>query len=82
MPEESHSPNAVYVMMNKNGNGIKSIAIYDKDCMKVAEIHPADHKGTGPHYHKWKDGKPDGTAISIGKNSTYSDLLTSTENSL
>lgn len=82
MPEESHSPNAVYVMINKNGNGIKSIAIYGEDCKKVAEIHPADHKGIGAHYHKWKDGEPIGEPIAIGKNSTYSDLLKTIENSL
>ena len=22
------------------------------------EVHTTDHKGLGPHYHKWKDGKP------------------------
>lgn len=27
-PEESHSPNSVYVMFNKDGHGIKSISKY------------------------------------------------------
>lgn len=82
MPEESHSPNAIYVMINKNGNGVKAIAIYDNDCKKIAEIHPADHKGIGPHYHEWKDGEPIGEPIAIDTNPTYSNILTSTENSL
>lgn len=28
------------------------------DGKKIWEIHTTDHKGLGPHYHKWKDGKP------------------------
>ena len=39
MPEESHSPNAIYGMMFKKGNGLKSIAVYDSNCKKVVEIH-------------------------------------------
>lgn len=58
-PEESHSPNSVYVMFNKDGGGIKSISKYGADGKKDYEIHTVDHKGLGPHYHKWHDGKPD-----------------------
>jgi hypothetical protein len=58
MPEESHSPRSIYLMMNKNGEGVKSIAVYDKDCKKVVEIHTADHKGLGVHYHDWDNGHP------------------------
>jgi hypothetical protein len=58
LPEESHSPNSIYVMMNKNGEGIKAIGVYDHDCKKVVEIHTADHKGLGIHYHVWQDGRP------------------------
>lgn len=58
MPEESHSPNAVYAMMNKDGKGLKCIAIYGDDCKKIVEIHTNDHKGLGVHYHDWKDGRP------------------------
>lgn len=57
-PEESHSPNAVYVMFNKNGNGIKSISKYGSDGKKVFEIHTVDHKGLGCHYHPWSGGRP------------------------
>lgn len=57
-PEESHSPNSIYVMFNKDGNGIKSISKYDGDCKKVYEIHTVDHKGLGVHYHPWHNGRP------------------------
>lgn len=58
MPEESHSPNTTYAMVNKDGKGIKSISRYGSDGKKIFEIHTADHKGLGAHYHVWKDGKP------------------------
>jgi len=57
-PEESHAPNSVYVMFNKNGDGIKSVSKYGGDCKKVFEIHTVDHKGLGVHYHPWHDGRP------------------------
>lgn len=57
-PEESHTPNSVYVMFNKDGNGIKSISQYGSDGKKEFEIHTVDHKGLGTHYHPWKDGRP------------------------
>lgn len=57
-PEESRSPNSIYVMFNKDGNGIKSISKYDGDCKKVFEIHTVDHKGMGVHYHPWHNGRP------------------------
>lgn len=57
-PEESHSPNSVYVMFNKDGNGIKSISKYGADGKKEYEIHTVDHKGLGVHYHIWKNGRP------------------------
>lgn len=57
-PEESHSPNSVYVMFNKNGSGIKSISFYGSDGKKDYEIHTVNHKGLGAHYHKWENGKP------------------------
>lgn len=56
MPEESHSPNSIYAMMNKNGEGLKSIAVYGPDCKKIVEIHTADHHNLGSHYHDWKNG--------------------------
>ena len=57
-PEESQSPNSIYVMFNKDGNGVKSISQYDGDCKKVYEIHTVDHKGLGVHYHPWHNGRP------------------------
>ena len=57
-PEESHSPNSIYVMINKNGDGIKSISKYGSDGKKIFEIHTIDHKGLGVHYHEWSNGRP------------------------
>ena len=63
-PEESHSPNSVYVMFNKNGKGIKSISFFGSDGKKDYEIHTTPHKKLGAHYHKWTNGKP-GEAIPL-----------------
>lgn len=57
LPEESHSPNSVYAIFNKDGSGVKSIAQYGSDGKKLYEIHTTDHKGMGTHVHYWKDGK-------------------------
>lgn len=78
MPEESHSPNAIYGMMFKKGNGLKSISIYDSNCMKVVEIHNEDHDGIGPHYHYWKNGRPVGKPQPIASNSQYHQILNET----
>ena len=58
LPEESHTPNSVYAIFNKDGSGVKSIAKYGNDGKKLYEIHTTDHKGMGIHVHYWKDGKP------------------------
>lgn len=58
LPEESHSPNSTYAIFNKDGSGVKAISKYGADGKKIWEIHTTDHKGLGPHYHKWKDRKP------------------------
>lgn len=63
-PEESNTPNSVYVMFNKDGNGIKSISKYGSDSKKEFEIHTADHKGLGIHCHFWNEGKS-GEAIPL-----------------
>lgn len=63
-PEESHTPNSVYVMFNKDGNGIKSISKYGNDGKKDFEIHTIDHKGLGTHYHPWNNGRA-GEATSL-----------------
>ena len=78
MPEESHSPNAIYGMMFKKGNGLKSISIYDSDCKKVVEIHNEDHDGIGPHFHYWKEGRPVGKPQPIASNPQYQQLLNET----
>jgi len=78
MPEESHSPNAIYGMMFKKGNGLKSISMYDSNCLKILEIHNEDHHGTGPHYHHWKNGEPIGDAIPITSNPQLQHLLNET----
>lgn len=58
LPEESHSPNAIYAIFNKGGKGLKGIAKYGPDGKKLFEIHTTDHEGLGAHYHPWKDGRP------------------------
>ena len=78
MPEESHSPNAIYGMLFKKGNGLKSISIYDSDCKKVVEIHNEDHDGIGPHFHYWKNGRPVGIPQPIASNPQLQHLLNET----
>lgn len=61
LPEESHTPNSVYVIFKKDGSGVKSIAKYDPDCKKIFEIHldhDHHHGNIGPHYHSWSNGSP------------------------
>lgn len=70
LPEESHTPNRIYVAINKPANDkfknkdpyagkLKSIAVYGDDCIKKFEIHvDHTHNGLRIHYHPWVDGKP------------------------
>lgn len=58
LPEESHTPNRIYVTFYKDGHDVKAIAQYGKDGKKLFEIHTVDHKGLGAHYHIWKNGSP------------------------
>ena len=58
LPEESHTPNRIYATFYRNGKGLKEIARYGPDGKKIEAIHIVDHKGLGPHYHKWTKGKP------------------------
>lgn len=78
MPEESHSPNAIYGMMFKKGTGLKSLAVYGPDCLKIVEIHNEDHQGIGPHFHYWENGRPVGSPIPLAANPQYQQLLTET----
>lgn len=78
MPEESHSPNAIYGMLFKKGNGLKCISIYGSDCKKIVEIHNEDHDGIGIHFHYWKNGRPTGKPIPISNNPAYERLLKET----
>lgn len=56
LPEESHTPNRIYVSFMANGQDVKEIAKYGNDGKKVWCIHTIDHKGISPHYHNWLDG--------------------------
>lgn len=78
MPEESHSPNSVYAMMDKKGSKLSRIAVYDADCMKIVEIHTEDHHGISPHYHMWKDGRPVGSVKPVSDNSSLQRLFDET----
>ena len=57
LPEESRTPNRIYVSFYLNGKDVKEIAQYDSDGKKIFSIHTDDHHGIKPHYHIWKDGK-------------------------
>ena len=57
LPEESHTPNRIYVSFMADGKDVKEIAKYDKDGKKVWAIHTNNHKGIQPHYHVWEGGK-------------------------
>lgn len=53
LPEESNTPNRVYVVQNRDGT-LKSIGRYDSNCLKKFEMHfDHEHEGMKPHYHKW-----------------------------
>ena len=65
LPEESHTPDRMYATFYSDGHDVKAIAQYGPDGKKIWEIHTVDHKGLGAHYHKWKDGHPDGEPDSI-----------------
>lgn len=58
LPEESHTPNRIYVSFMANGQDVKEISKYGSDGKKLWAIHTNDHKGLKSHYHIWKDGKP------------------------
>jgi hypothetical protein len=58
LPEESHTPNRIYAIFEKDGSDVKAIAKYGADGKKIWEIHTTDHKKMGEHYHLWKDGRP------------------------
>lgn|SRR5574344_678692 len=58
LPEESHTPNRVYAIFNKDGHSIKALAQYGPDGKKIFEIHTTDHKGLGTHYHTWSNESP------------------------
>lgn len=71
MPEESRTPNRIYVTIERDGSDIHEISRYGKDHKKIYSIHTTDHQGLGPHVHYWKDGKPIGEPqpLSIGQKS-------------
>lgn len=78
LPEESHTPNRVYVAINKPATDkigkndpyagkLKSIAVYDSNCKKLYEIHvDHTHGGMPQHYHPWENGHP--VKAGTGKN--------------
>lgn len=57
-PEESHTPNRIYVSFLKNGKDIKDISLMGSDCKKYLQIHTEPHHGIAPHFHIWENGKP------------------------
>lgn len=79
LPEESHTTNRIYVVVNKPATDnkgkndpyagkLKSIGVYGSDCKKLFEIHVDHaHDGMTIHYHPWENGHPVKTGN--GKNS-------------
>ncbi len=59
LPEESHTPDRIYAIFEKDGSDVKGIAGYGADGKKQWEVHTVEHDGICPHTHKWKDGKPE-----------------------
>ncbi len=59
LPEESHTPNRIYAVFERDGRDIKAIAKYGSDGKKMWEIHTADHDGLGAHFHNWENGRPE-----------------------
>ena len=57
LPEESRTPNRIYVSLLKNGKDIKEIAKYGDEGKKLWCIHTLDHYGISPHFNIWKNGK-------------------------
>lgn len=74
LPEESHTPNRIYAIFEKDGRDVKAIAKYGKDGKKEWEIHTTDHDNLGPHYHLWTNGRPIQTISENGRirNEAYS----------
>jgi len=58
LPEESRTPNRIYVSFKADGKDVKAIAKYGSDGKKLWEIHTANHHGLSPHYHVWQGGAP------------------------
>lgn len=62
LPEESHTPNRVYVSFMADGSDVKEIAQYGDDGKKLYAIHTLEHRNRyskeciSPHYHIWKNG--------------------------
>jgi len=88
-PEESHTANRVYVVVNKPATNIigqndpfagklKSIAVYGSDCKKLYEIHVDHiHGGMQEHYHPWENGHP--VKVGSGKNACNAAYLLTEE---
>lgn len=70
LPEESHTPNRIYIAINKPATDkkgqndpyagkLKSIGVYGPDCKKYYEIHvDHEHDGMKIHFHPWENGHP------------------------
>jgi len=79
LPEESHTPNRIYVAVNKPATDkkglndsyagkLKFIAVYGDNGKKLFEIHvDHTHNGMSVHYRPWENGHP--TKGGTGKHS-------------
>lgn len=67
LPEESHTPNRIYVSFYKDGHDVKDIAKYGEDGKRIWVIHTADHRGLRPHFHYWHNSTQDEVAHPLTK---------------
>lgn len=58
LPEESHTPDRIYAVFERDGSDVKAIAQYDSEGKKLWEIHTTDHDSLGVHIHPWENGRP------------------------
>lgn len=76
MPTESHTANRIYVTMKKDGSGVREVAKFGKDHLKVWDLHTHIHKGmTEGHIHFWKNGSPVGDPEDINDHPKIKELL-------
>ena len=76
LPEESHTPNRIYVSLHSKGTlegKLKAVGVYGDNGIKMYEIHTSDHHDLNLHCHYWENGGP------IMKNGKETDAIPLTD---